>query len=141
LDLIKRFEAEDAFSEHEPLLDILFPEDVRNIEEEILVIKKERQAILHSFFVVARNIKLTGDFSSQLNKVIRANAAIGQIQNYVAPIKARAKNVIAPSGEPFLDEAKGQQMEDKAIEYTKDLEKKRDEFFAQAREFIAKSIE
>lgn len=141
LDLLKSFEGEDAFTEPEPLLRILFPESICEVEKELLSLRKERQAILHSFFCVAKNIRLTGNFSELFKETVLANATISQIQGFIAPIKSRAKDEIAPSGEPFLDVVKGQQMEDAAIRYTKELELKKEDFFIQAREFISKSFE
>ena len=141
LNLLISFETEDAFTEHDPLLSILFPENICEIEKELLYLRKERQAVLHSFFCVARNVKLTGNFSEQFNEVIRINATTSQILTFIAPIKMRAKDEIAPSGAPFLDEARGQQMEEAAIRYTKELARKKDEFFIQAHKFIAESVQ
>lgn len=141
LDSLKSFECENAFSEHEPLLDILFPDYIVSIEAEILQILKLRQGILMSFFQNAHHLRLQGFSSEFYSKANGLNSSISDVQHFIAPIKKPANEAIAPSGAPFLAMEESQRMETEAIEYTKEIEKLKQEFFTQARNFIAKSIE
>lgn len=140
IDLLKNLECENAFIEHEPMLDILFPDRVTELEKDIVRIRKSRESILHSFFCVARNVKLNAYTSEHFEKVSRINVTIGEIQNYISPIKNPANEKANSVGQQYLPLQESEQMEKEAIQLTKDIQAKKEEMFGLARQFIKDSI-
>ena len=140
IDLLESLECENAFIEHEPMLDILFPDRVIELEKDILRIKKSRESILHSFFCVARNVELNAYKSEHFEKVSRINATIGEIQNYISPIKNPANEKTNSVGQQYLPLQESEQMEKEAIQLTKDIQAKKEDMFSLARQFIKDSI-
>jgi len=140
LGLLKELEKDDTFIKHDPLLDILFPDQVIKLEKELIEIRTQRQAILQSFLIDAVHVGLNNFGSEKFSKVNSINSSVNDIQSFITPIQEQASKIIAPSGKPFLEVEKGIHMEEDALADTKIIEQKKREFFDIANSFIKETL-
>lgn len=140
IDLVKCLENDNAFIEHEPMLDILFPDSVSELEKDIIRLRESREGILYSFFRAAKNVKLNAYSDEHFKTIARINAAVGEIRHYILPIMNPANEKTNSAGQPYLPLQQSKQMKEEAIQLTKDIQAKKEKMFDLARQFIKDSI-
>jgi len=141
VDLLKQYEDINAFSKHEILLEILFSPSLVKIEEEIIGLRKKRSTSMSYIENLRQSIYTFEDCGDEHTEPNSVNESVDQIVGYFTSIKQDACSYITNSGGPIFDPEKFQKMEQEAIYCTGEISRKRDEFFAVAKQFVMQTIQ
>jgi len=139
-ELLNQFEKEEAFSEHEPLLEILFPEQVVDLEKQIIELLKQRRDKLNSINNVARNAKLYSYVNEHFFRVNRVSASYKDLKLCTSPIIKDASKTFVQNDQSDQVLHEFQELEDEVLALTLEISIKREELFKIARKFLSETL-
>ncbi len=137
---LKQLEDKTGFLEHESLLDILFTEEIVNLEKQVILLCNQRNLLLLSFSSISRQLNYLTFFNENFPKLKNAYISKLDIGFFIDSIEIKA-SAFTSGGEPILDPEKSESIREQAFAITDEIELKRADFFSFAKMFIKSTIE